>query len=178
MAKPCYLLGMMGSGKSYWAARMARRLHLPWYDLDLRLEEHTGSTVAGLFELPGEAGFRELERAELHRLASLPPGIVATGGGTPCFFDNVAWMNRHGLTIYLKVPISVLVDRLRGTARSRPLLRDWPEAEWAGRLADLERRREPFYRQAEVVMTWPGEEGVFERELEFVLRAWFEPDGS
>lgn len=151
----------MGAGKSYWGQRLAERLHVPFIDLDAYIEAGEGSTVAGLFERAGEHGFRRLERRYLHQLADLPPAVVATGGGTPCFFDNMAWMNEHGLTVYLDTPAPVLAARLRTDRATRPLLSQVADHDLEAHIQNLLRHREPFYRQAALVLDAAGAEEAF-----------------
>jgi len=122
MSAHIYLVGFMGSGKSHWGKRLAEHLGRPFFDLDEVIEAGEGLTVSTLFSSIGENGFRELERRYLHQMEHQPPSIVATGGGTPCFFDNMAWMNAQGTTVYLKISMPILHQRLVAGKGKRPLL--------------------------------------------------------
>ena len=154
----------MGAGKSFWGPRLAGRGHVPFIDLDAYIEAGEGTPIAGLFERVGEPGFRELEQQYLHQMAALPLAVVATGGGTPCFFDNMAWMNEHGLTIYLDTPVPVLAARLRADQSTRPLLRQVSGRDLETHIGALVQQREPFYRQAAVIADFSDrEEELFER---------------
>ena len=117
-----FLTGFMGSGKTYWGRKLADAIDRPFYDLDQLIESRQQQSVAAVFSEAGEATFRELERETLHQTTALPPAIVATGGGTPCFFDNMTWMNEVGLTIFLDTPAAILADRLKHERAFRPLL--------------------------------------------------------
>lgn len=152
MIKTCFLLGLMGSGKTWWGARLAERLNRPFVDLDVQIESGEGLSINEIFEQVGEPGFRQLEQAYLRRCAAEPALVVATGGGTPCFFNNMAWMNANGITVYLKTPVRVLCNRLLTARETRPLLHGIPEHQLQEHLERLLERREPFYRQAHITL--------------------------
>ncbi len=156
-----FLLGIMGSGKSYWGARLAAHLERPFIDLDRRIETAEQQTIAEIFARQGEMGFRALEQEHLHALADLPPSIIALGGGTPCFFDNMGWINRHGQSIFLQVPLETLIQRLQRKISRRPLLAQLPVEDWPAFLEDLQRQRVPFYEQAHQTIVYAGDDAVF-----------------
>lgn len=174
MKKHLFLIGFMGSGKTYWGKRLAEALSLPFIDLDYLIETGEGAPIADLFARAGEEAFRVIERRYLHSLADSPPGIVATGGGTPCFFDNLAWMRAHGAVLWIDVPFEVVWARLQGTEQhKRPLLAQaTPEAV---RQRWLE--RQACYQQADTAVRFSSEEeeGIFEAKLYAAARkAWGE----
>ncbi len=139
----------MGSGKTHWGQRLAETLRVPFVDLDQRIEARTGLSVAELFTLEGESGFRIREREVLNEVLVQPgPFVLALGGGTPCFFDNAERLRTHTLSVFLDVPPDLLAERLRPEKAQRPLLAEWPENEWSERLAALLERRRPFYEKA------------------------------
>lgn len=140
-----FLIGFMGSGKSFWGQRLAARLHWPFIDLDEQIEQQAGKSIAEIFTEWGEDGFRKLEQKTLHRLATQPGTVVATGGGTPCFFDNLAWMNAHGLSIYLKAPPTLLANRLQHERSLRPLLKAVKSTDLQSFIENKLAEREPFY---------------------------------
>ena len=118
-----YFVGFMGSGKSYVGKRLAERLNLNFLDLDDLIVENENQTIAEIFESRGEAVFRKLEKKYLETTFNIENTIIATGGGTPCFFDNVALMNTNGATIFLNPTVELLVRRLEMETEKRPLLK-------------------------------------------------------
>lgn len=119
----CFIIGYMASGKTTFGKAFAREKGLRFVDLDAAVEERAGCSIPALFASRGETCFREMERQELHKVCEGEDDFVmATGGGTPCFFDNMDYMNRQGETIFLNTPVSVLVERLRQERGFRPLL--------------------------------------------------------
>jgi shikimate kinase len=145
-----FLVGMMGSGKSTHGRYLAERLGWWFYDLDVELERRLGCSIAHFFNKYGEAAFREEERRELLRCCNLAgPFVLATGGGTPCFFENMALMNASGTTIYMNVPLPELERRLLLESREkRPLLAR--ELSLAAVLERLFMQRRAWYEQARV----------------------------
>ena len=157
MTRHLFLIGFMGCGKSWWGKTLAEQSGQPFIDLDAFIEASAGQSIAGIFAESGETGFRLLEHDCLRRLAALPPSIVATGGGTPCFFDNMDWMNRHGHTAYLQTPPEVLFERLRRQTARRPLLRDLDDAGLQHFIHERLAAREPYYIQAQVIVAFGQE---------------------
>ncbi len=127
--KTIYLTGFMGCGKSYTGQRLATALSLPFLDLDEAIERSTGKTISQIFTDDGEAAFRDLETATLRQTAELGATVVSTGGGAPCFNDNMDWMNAHGVTVFLDPPVSVLLQRLELGRAHRPVLQPAQELE-------------------------------------------------
>ncbi|MEM9525660.1 MAG: shikimate kinase [Bacteroidota bacterium] len=117
-----FLTGFMGAGKSYTGRRLATLLDVAFIDLDERIEDNAGKTINAIFSEQGEVAFRELEAEILRSLQAEIPGVVATGGGAPCYHDNMDWMNANGTTVFLDPPISILVQRLEAGRAHRPLL--------------------------------------------------------
>lgn len=171
MIKTCFLLGLMGSGKSWWGTRLAEHLNLDFVDLDERIESGEGISIPEIFERFGEPGFRQLEHDYLCHLAVQPPLVVATGGGTPCFFNNMEWMNANGITVYLKTPVSILYTRLLTAGATRPLLLGIPKDQLQSHLEQILERREPFYLQAHITLD-QTDETDFLSLLEERLRAF------
>jgi shikimate kinase len=144
-----YLIGMMGSGKSYWAKQLAAATKRKWIDLDTEIEQTAGKTISDIFAIEGEAAFRLLEQKVLHQTASNNNLIVATGGGAPCFFDNIDWMNAHGVTVFINEPIEVLVHRLQNEKAHRPLVSNTTDDELYVSLAERLASRLQFYQKAQ-----------------------------
>lgn len=147
-----FLLGFMGAGKSYWGARLAQAKGLPFLDLDELISEQEGRSIAQLFAKIGESGFRMLERATLQKLEAHAPSVIATGGGTPCFFDNMEWMNAHGTTLFLDTSAAILAERLKHELGVRPLLASIKQADLQTFIQGKILEREPFYQKATVVL--------------------------
>ena len=141
----------MGSGKSYIGKRFASRLGLDFLDMDAYLEEKQGMSVAEIFEKEGEHFFRQLEYKYLRQLEAMERTVIATGGGTPCFNENMEWMNRHGITIYLDVPVDTLHKRLISELEKRPLLKGKTPLELKTFLRSKLEERMGFYSQAQFV---------------------------
>lgn len=160
-----FLTGFMGSGKTYWGTRLAAALNCPFYDLDQLIEAGRQQSVSSLFSEKGEAAFRELERETLHQTAALAPAVIATGGGAPCFFDNMDWMNRTGLSIFLNTPPDLLADRLKHERAFRPLLAQVSESELETYIAGLLQHRMPFYRQAHIELQQHADTSMFLNQL-------------
>jgi len=150
MNTPIFLIGYMGSGKTTVGKKLARRLHIPFIDIDEELTQAVGMSIPAYFEKFGEAQFRELERAQLKQYAHVH-AIVSTGGGAPCFFDNMEWMNQHGLSVYLEHSPKSLWSRLVKTdTSSRPILAGKSEEELFAFITEKLAERAPFYEQAHI----------------------------
>ena len=108
-----FLIGYMGAGKTTLGKAFARAMGLTFVDLDWYIEERFHKTVGQIFAERGEEGFRELEKRMLHEAAEFEDVVISTGGGTPCFLDNMEYMNRQGMTLYLKASPEVLAAHLR-----------------------------------------------------------------
>jgi len=145
-----FLIGMPATGKTYWGTRVAEANHLPFTDLDNFIEQRERQSITQLFA-KGEAWFRGKEHAALMALISIvkEPTIVATGGGTPCFFNNLKQMQRVGLTVYLKTDIETLAARQEAEAEFRPLLRG---KNITAVLQKMLKDREPYYNQANYIL--------------------------
>ncbi len=148
-----FLIGMMGSGKSYWAQQIAATANLHWMDLDAEIEKENSMTINEIFESEGEAAFRLKEKKALYKLADYTNIIIATGGGTPCFFDNMNWMNAHGTTIFINEPVSILVQRLQNEKAQRPLISQSSNEALQVLLDNKLAERLPWYQQAKHSVT-------------------------
>lgn len=143
-----FLTGMMGSGKNYWAKYLSNQYKMNWIDLDLEIEQANNLTIETIFATKGEDFFREQEKEILRTIEAADNIIVATGGGTPCFHNNMQWMNEHGITIWIDEPIDVLVSRLLTQKSHRPLIKDFNKNELTHYLFTQLEKRKPFYQQA------------------------------
>lgn len=153
------MIGFMGSGKSFVGKRLAGALSVPFYDLDEYIEEKENSSISQIFEEKGEDYFRLLERKCLRDFEHTKDAVIACGGGTPCFFDNLEWLNKHGLTIYLQTPISILLGRLQKDLNNRPLLKQKKSKEELSKyIEEKVRERSIFYKQAGMIYHCHNEE--------------------
>lgn len=143
-----FLTGYMGVGKTTLGKALARHLRVAFIDLDWYIEERFHKTVGELFAERGEAGFRELERNMLHEAGEFEDVVISTGGGAPCFFDNMDYMNRTGQTVFLDVRPGVLFRRLRVAKQQRPILQGKKDDELLAFIEEALARRAPFYTQA------------------------------
>ncbi len=143
----------MGSGKSTVGKQLAVRLGYTFIDLDEYIEQMTGMTISSIFSSKGENAFRKLEREALNRIDKISRVVVATGGGAPCFSDNMDRMNRSGITVYLKMPAKKLVERLRHEREQRPLISGKSVEQLDRYVRDKLEERESYYRQAQIIIT-------------------------
>jgi len=146
-----FLLGFMGSGKSFSGRKLAERFNLFFVDLDNYIEEKEGRTIREIFKVDGEDYFRKIEQACLHEMRNLNMVVVSTGGGTPCFFDNMEWMNKHGITVFLETPPQLLAKRLESEMEHRPLLKDFSKKELINFIENKLGERNPFYHQTQLL---------------------------
>lgn len=145
------LLGMPGSGKTTLGNALSQKLNMPFSDLDVLLEKQEGCTIPQLFESRGEAYFREQESGLLKQvLAGTAPLVLATGGGTPCFFDNLQHIKRLAQSIYLELPWPLLAQRLSNQPGQRPLLKDVSLDSMSKSLEEKFGWRISYYQQADV----------------------------
>ena len=114
-AEKIFLIGLMGSGKSYWSKKMSKWIKSAGYDLDALIEMNEEKTIAELFAEDGEEYFRKTETKLLKWFKEKKKYVLATGGGTPCFNENMQWMKKEGIVIWLDESVDVLVQRLVAT---------------------------------------------------------------
>lgn len=138
----------MGAGKTTLGKAFAREMKVPFIDLDWYIEERFHKTIRELFAERGEASFRELERNMLHEVGEFEDVVISTGGGTPCFFDNMEYMNAHGQTVFLDVDVEILFRRLRIAKQQRPILQGKNDDELRAFIVEALEKRAPFYSQA------------------------------
>lgn len=143
-----FLVGMMGSGKSYWMDRIGRKLKLAKYDLDHLVEGVEDRSIQQVFNESGEAHFRKIESAVLRSFSDKDDFILATGGGTPCFYENMDWMNEQGITIWLDEATNILAERLIPEKAHRPLIAHLSNEALAAYLEAKKEERTTFYSKA------------------------------
>lgn len=146
-----FLLGFMGSGKSYSGKRLAEKFGMSFIDLDDYIEEKEGRTIREIFEKEGEGYFRKVEKECLYEMGEKEMTIISTGGGTPCFFDNIKWMNENGVTVFLETSVEVLSNRLFDEMQKRPLLKNFSKEELKNFIEKKLEERNPFYHQTQIL---------------------------
>lgn len=146
-----FLVGFMGCGKSTKAKQLAQQLNCPVIDLDAEIVQKIGTSIDAYFAANGEANFRNLETETLKTFAYPATCVVATGGGLPCFFDNMEWMNANGKTIYLQMEPAQLVSRLKNREK-RPLIKDMSDEELLVFIENKLGERDIFYKEAHIIV--------------------------
>ncbi|MBR4366189.1 MAG: shikimate kinase [Bacteroidaceae bacterium] len=155
------LIGYMGAGKTTIGRILGRNTGLEFFDLDWYVEDRFRTTIPKLFEEKGEDAFRQLERRMLHEVGEFEDVVISTGGGTPCFFDNMDFMNQQADTVYLKAEPEVLQKHLMLGKSKRPLIEGKSPDELIAFIRESLTLREPFYAQAKYtlpidLLTTPG----------------------
>ncbi|MCW3111678.1 MAG: hypothetical protein JWR18_74 [Segetibacter sp.] len=143
-----FLIGMMGSGKSFWAEKLKKKLKVPAYDLDSLIEMMEERSIKEIFEEDGEEYFRKAEAKMLRLFSEKKQFILSCGGGTACYNDNMKWMNKNGITIWIDEPIETLSDRLSKEKSHRPLIKDLDDEGLNNFLQKNLQERSVFYDQS------------------------------
>ena len=159
-----FLIGYMGAGKTTLGKAFARVMGLSFVDLDWYIEERFHKTVSQIFSERGEDGFRDLEKRMLHEAADFEDVVISVGGGTPCFFDNMDYMNQAGETVFLDVDVKVLFRRLKVAKQQRPLLADKTDEELTAFITEALQKRLPHYTKAKHVFN--GEQLEDRRQIQ------------
>lgn len=149
--KRVFLIGYMGAGKTTVGKDLSRFSGYSFIDLDYYIEERYHKTVSQIFAEKGEDEFRKIEQKMLHEVSEFENVIISTGGGTPCFFDNIDFMNTCGTTIYLKVSVDELAARLEVCKHTRPILKDRSGEDLKRFISENLEKRRSFYEKASVV---------------------------
>jgi len=147
-----YLIGYMGCGKSTIGRKIADLLGISFVDLDKYIEERYFKTVPAIFASEGENSFREKERNSLMEVAQFEDVVVGTGGGAPCFFDNMEFMNSNGITVYIAPDTEVLVTRLLKSKTVRPLIAGKSREELILFINSALQIRAPFYEKSKIII--------------------------
>lgn len=142
------LIGFMGSGKSSLGKILAKKLNYSFVDSDKVIEQQMGMTITSIFELKGESYFRDLEKQFVNSISKDDNQVIAVGGGTPCFFDNMEQLKEKGLTVYLERPAGELVSRLLLSKNPRPLVLNKTKEELMQYVKETIKEREVFYKKA------------------------------
>ncbi len=144
-----YLVGLPGSGKSYTGKWLSRRMGWDFIDLDELIEKNEKKTIAELFKLLGEEGFRNIEQKYLKATFSYKQCVISCGGGTPAWGQNMELMGRHGLTVYLNTELAEIERRLEAGKESRPLLAQ--NQNLGNQISELNEKRRPYYSRAKII---------------------------
>ena len=143
-----YLIGYMGSGKTKTAELLSKIFKCDFVDTDHLVEEITGTTVTAIFKTKGQDYFREIEKNVLRSTVKKNSCVISTGGGTPCYFDNMEWMNAHGITVYLETNAGLLFHRLATSRSGRPLIESLDDVELMEQIMSHLVVRNPVYKQS------------------------------
>ena len=148
-----FLIGFMGSGKTHWGKIWASMYSFTFIDLDEVIEKKEEKSIADIFDIKGENYFREIEAAALRSFDDLENTIIACGGGTPCFFKNIEWMNAKGTTIYLYSTAQEILHRVLSEQDKRPLIKKMNKGELLFFIEQKLKERENFYNAANITVT-------------------------
>ena len=150
-----YLIGMPGSGKTTLGIGLAKSLGISLVDMDKEIEDREQKSIPSIFANEGESYFREIEQLVLHEVSKQDNVVISTGGGSPCFYDNINYMNQHGKTIFIDVSAEELAKRMKtkGSTAGRPLLQGKQNDALLQELKEKLTQRYPFYNQADKTLT-------------------------
>lgn len=152
-----FLIGYMGCGKSFWGKRLASSLDFEFIDLDELIEKREGISIPEIFEQFGESSFREREKAALESIKDLEKAtVISTGGGAPCFQNNMDNMNAMGKTLFLEASPVILKQNILKSDGERPIVKAVPENELETYIANHLNERLPFYEQAQLKVNVDG----------------------
>lgn len=149
------LVGLPGSGKSTFGKQLAQALDFPFYDLDTQIEQKEQMKIPDIFSKMGEGKFREMETEALEQVLSWDRSFVlASGGGCPCFNDNMDRINAKAVSVYLDVPLEDISQRLVGTKiQNRPMFQGMGDGEIILKLKSLQADRESYYNQSKIKLS-------------------------
>lgn len=148
-----FLIGFMGSGKTHWGNQLATQLKISFFDLDKVISEKEKRTIIEIFAEEGEESFRVKEKECLESLIEENDSMVLScGGGTPCFFNNIERMKKHGVVVWLNTPVEIILQRLMKEKMERPLVKDISEKELKAYIIRKLNERRIYYEQANVIL--------------------------
>lgn len=165
-----FLIGFMSSGKTHWGKQLGIKLGMPFFDLDEQVITSEGKPINRIFEEDGEEYFRQKEKEVLNIITeSHEMFVMACGGGTPCYFNNIDYMNRAGITIWISTTIDTLYNRLLVEKAHRPLIRDLSDAQLKSYIVKKFSDRKIFYEQAKLIIE--DEHATLETFVEKIFHA-------
>lgn len=148
-----FLIGFMGSGKTHWGHLLSEKLSMRFFDLDEQVTEHAGKTIAEIFAADGEEQFRMIEKDVLHIITeSHESFVIACGGGSPCYFNNIEYMNKSGTTVWINTPLDTLFERLVKEKNHRPLIKELTDDQLRNFINRKFASRKIYYEQADVTV--------------------------
>jgi len=147
-----YIVGMPGSGKSFLGRKIAQSLKLQFIDLDELIEKHEKKIIRTIIAEEGENYFRTIERTILHETEFKNKYVISCGGGTPTFFDNMEWMKKNGIVIWIQTPLEIISERIIKNITRRPLFIGLSKEEINTKLQELSKKRVPFYKKANLTI--------------------------
>ncbi len=147
-----FLIGFMGTGKSHWGRQWADLHGMSFIDVDELIETAEGQSVVDIFEKAGEEYFRVKEASILRDQLQQQHCLVSCGGGAPCFYDNMDWMNENGITIYLSASPAYILKNVMDEKEKRPLIKNVNEAELLFFIEQKLKERTPFYCKAKMTL--------------------------
>lgn len=148
-----FLIGFMGSGKTHWGRLLSEKLGIRFFDLDEQVAEHAGKSIPRIFATEGEEQFRMIEKDVLHIIAeSHTQFVMACGGGSPCYFNNIEYMNQAGTTVWINSPLDTLFERLIKEKDKRPLIKELSDGQLRAFINKKFADRKIYYEQADVTV--------------------------
>ncbi len=152
-AMKIFFIGFMGSGKSHWGQLLSEKLNIPFFDLDEQVVLKEGKTIPEIFARDGEEHFRLLEKEMLHIITDrYETFVMACGGGTPCYFNNIEYMHKAGTTVWINVPFDTLFQRLAKEKDRRPLIKDLTDEQLKNYIQKKFADRKIYYEQADATV--------------------------
>ena len=148
-----FFIGFMGSGKTHWGKRVSEKLHIPFFDLDEQITAHEEKSITEIFTENGEEYFRLLEKDILHIITESHENFVmACGGGAPCYYNGIDYMNQSGTTIWINTPLETLFQRLIKDKETRPLIKELTNEQLKGFIIKKFSDRKIYYEQADIIV--------------------------
>ncbi len=147
-----FIIGMPGSGKSYFGKKMSKTLHLKFVDLDEAIEKETGKKIKDIISKEGEDNFRKIEKEVLRSFDHSNQILISCGGGTPIYHDNIKWMKNNGVVIWLNTNLDKISERIGKNLTRRPMFLGLNQQEMELKIRDLYEKRRKIYQQADIIV--------------------------
>jgi shikimate kinase len=165
-----FFIGFMGSGKSHWGRQLSQKLQVPFFDLDEQVINKEGKSINDIFDEDGEEHFRMAEKDTLHIITeSHDSFVMATGGGAPCYFNNIDYMKQSGTVVWMNTAMDVLFERLVKEKANRPLLKKLDDSQLKAFIIKKFSDRKIYYEQADIIID--EDNTAIEKILEKVFHA-------